>query len=191
MAHKLFDPSRAARLEDPERLTSSPPDELLRHLQLTPAMTVADIGAGTGYFALPLARAVRHVCAVDVQPEMLALLQRKLEAADAPRNISLLEGDAARTNLEEHSCDRVLLANVWHELPDARAALREMARILKPAGMIAVLDWRPDAEHPPGPPPEHRVSLESVMEDLHRNGWRARAGLRTGLHHYLVLAERS
>lgn len=191
MHSRVFDPAQAHKLEDPSRLEWLPPDEILRHLQLAPEMAVADIGAGSGYFALPLARAVRQVYAVDLQPQMLAMLAGKLKAPGAPANVELVEGEAAATGLAEHSCDRVLLANIWHELPDTRAALREMGRILKPGGRIAILDWRPDAEHPPGPPPEHRVALENVLDTLHRNGWVARAGLRAGRYHYLALAERS
>jgi len=188
---KRFDPALAHRLEDPERLKWLPPDDVLRHLLLEPHMTVVDIGAGTGYFALPLAQAVDKVFAVDVQPEMLSLLREKLTAQDAPRNIELVEGESAVTHLPPHSCDRALLANLWHELEEPRDTLCEMGRILKPGGRVAILDWRPDTEHPPGPPLEVRVPLERVMETLHRSGWVARAGLRIGLHHYLVLAERS
>lgn len=191
MHGRVFDPAQAHKLEDPSRLEWLPPDEILRHLQLAAPMTVADIGAGTGYFALPLARAVRQVYAVDLQPQMLAMLAEKLKAPGARTNIGLVEGEAAASGLPEHSCDRVLLANIWHELPDTHAVLREMGRILKPDGRIAILDWRPDAEHPPGPPAEHRVALESVLDTLHRNGWVARAGLRAGRYHYLALAERS
>src|SRR5689334_18193385 len=100
-SHKLFDPASAHKLEDPERLTWMPPDEVVALLGISRGIDVADIGAGTGYFALPIAVAAApgRVFAVDLQPEMLKLLDQKLGAPEAPDNIQLVEGDASATTL--------------------------------------------------------------------------------------------
>src|ERR1700745_3894965 len=102
-SHKLFDPASAHKLENPERLTWMPPDEVITLLALESGNDVADIGAGTGYFALPMAKAVDpgKVYAVDLQPEMLNLLRQKLSAPGAVRNVELVEGDASATTLRD------------------------------------------------------------------------------------------
>jgi ubiquinone/menaquinone biosynthesis C-methylase UbiE len=154
-------------------------------------MNIADIGAGTGYFAIPLARAVGphgKIYAVDLQHEMLNLLGKKLEQPDIPRNIELLEGDASNTTLASKCVDLVLIANVWHELDDRKAALRETARILRSNGALAILDWRPDMSSPPGPPAGHRLAAADVVQFLLEIDWTASPPINIGRYSYFVAA---
>jgi ubiquinone/menaquinone biosynthesis C-methylase UbiE len=188
-SHKLFDPASAHKLEDPERLTFMPHEEVLEHLALARGNDVADIGAGTGYFALPMAKAIApgKLYAVDLQPEMLKLLEKKLGAPEAPDNIHLVEGDASATTLTNACCDLVLLANMWHEVDDHGAVLKEMSRILRARGRLAILDWRPDVGRPPGPPLEHRIAGDEVGRALERDGWRVAKNVNLGTYSYLVV----
>jgi len=191
MHSRVFDPSQVHRLEAPERLQWMPPGEVLGCLQLSPGMTVADIGAGTGYFAIPLARAIApsgRVFAVDLQPELLDVLRGKLSQPDAPTNIAALQGTASATGLAGGRCDLVFAANVWHELDDYPAAFAELKRILKPGARIVVLDWRPDVERPPGPPLEHRLSPHEVQRFFEDHGKRVDAVRNVGQYSYLILA---
>lgn len=189
MNDRTFHASGAHRLDDPERRRWLPPGELIRLLELSPGMDVADVGAGTGFFALPIAAACSEgtVYAVDLQPEMLRRLEARL--GEAPGTIRLVEGDAARTTLPDRCADRVLLANVWHELDDHPAALREAARVLRPEGWIAILDWSPEAAPPPGPPVDHRIGVGDVTGTLEAEGWVVRSAAPFGPYSYLVLAE--
>lgn len=163
MVHeRRFDPSQIRKLEDPGRKNWLPPGEIVESLHLQAGWTVADIGAGSGYFTLPLATAVGpegSVFAVDVSPEMLVHLRGKLAEAHTD-NVQCVENEAASTGLESGSCDCVFLANVLHEFDDPSAVLAEMRRILKPGGRMAILDWRADVERVHGPPQEHRISAE-------------------------------
>jgi ubiquinone/menaquinone biosynthesis C-methylase UbiE len=191
MNERTFQPGSAHRLEDPQRLQWMPPGEASALLGLQPGMVVADIGAGTGFFALPFAGAVApqgKVWAVDLQPEMLALLEEKLRREAAPSNISLLQGSAAATGLTEHCCDLVFLANIWHELDDPADVLAEMRRILRPSGRIAILDWRADLTSPPGPPQHHRVSSSAVETSLQSSGWREVKSSPFGTYSHLITA---
>lgn len=191
-SHKLFDPASAHKLEDPERLTWMPPDEVVALLGISSGTDVADIGAGTGYFALPIAVAAApgRVFAVDLQPEMLKLLDEKLGAPGAPDNIHLVVGDAAATTLAESSVHVALLANMWHEIDEHAPVLNEVARILRPGGRMAILDWRPDVDRPPGPPLEHRIAAAAVAFAVEQSDWRVTTNRNVGTYSHLVIAER-
>ena len=191
MPDRRFDPPQAHRLEDPERKQWFPPQQLVDALGIEPGMAIADIGAGTGFFAAPLAEhagSAGVVYAVDVEATMLARLREKIELGIAPSNIQLVEADAVATSLPYASCDRVLLANVWHEIEDAKPALAEFARILRPEGLLAILDWNPSATRPPGPPLDHRISMEQTSATLLRCGWKISGSGPFGMYSYLVIA---
>ncbi len=190
MNERTFSHLQAHKLDAPERHTWLPVSEVLERLDLRAGMTVADVGAGTGYFALPLATAVGErgkVFAIDLQPEMLALLQPKLVPAGIA-NVDCRVGEATETGLAAGSCDLVLLANLWHELDHLPRVLGEVKRILRKAGRVGILDWRPGVEQPPGPPLEHRISSVLVMEDLEMAGFRVMKNDEVGLYSYLVIA---
>lgn len=187
---RMFRHESAHKLDDPERQKWLPVEPVLQQLALRPGMRVADVGAGTGYFAIPMARAVTpngEVIAVDVQPQMLERLRARVEAG---LPITLVEADAARTTLAAASVDVVFLANVWHEIDDRPAALGEAARVLRPGGKVAILDWRTDVERPPGPPIDHRISADDAAAELGREGWLVEAPERVGTYSYLVVAAR-
>lgn len=190
MSDRRFDASQAARLDDPARLQWLPPQDVIDTLAVLPGETIADVGAGTGYFALPLAKAAGaqgKVYAVDSQSAMLEFLRRKLhEPSGAP--IELIHAEADATTLPEASCSLVLLANVWHEVPDRRQVAREFRRILKAGGRAAILDWRPDVEREAGPPLEHRLSAQDAAEALTAAGFMQIKQSLTGKYSWLVQA---
>ena len=193
MNERTFKAADTQRLEDPERQKWLPLEEAIAALCISRGMTVADIGAGTGYFAIPFARAVEPsgtVLAVDFQPGMLAIIREKLSSPGAPRNVRLLEGSAENTGVPPSSCDLVFLANIWHELDDHAAVLREAARILKSDGSVAVLDWQHDMTRPPGPPFDHRISLAQTKAALEDAGCQIRHAASFGPYNYLVIGSR-
>ncbi len=192
MNDRVFKHTHAQKLEDPERLKWLPPAEVLSRLHLPKGARVADVGTGTGYFSIPLAKAVGNagkVFAVDLQQEMLDKLRQKLEQPDAPRNISLHLGAASQLPLPDDSVDLAFYANIWHELDDQDAALREAIRVTAAKGKIALLDWRSDQEPPPGPPQEHRISAETIMTFLQTNGCHRVSCYNVGQYGYIVTAE--
>lgn len=191
MHDRVFKASAAHKLEDPERLKWLPPVEVLKYLHLRPGMVVADIGAGTGYFAIPIGSAVGRtgkVFAVDFQQEMLAKLREKLNAPDVPHNLELVAGSATETRLPDRGCDLAFYANIWHELDDHSASLREAERIVRRDGRIAILDWRPEVSGPPGPPAGHRIAPATVAQVLQANHWECESTVNIGAYSYMIVA---
>ncbi len=189
MAHeRRFNAAMAGKLENPDRLQWLPPAEVVAALNVKPGEVIADIGAGTGYFALPIARAARpggKVYAVDAQAEMLSLLGAKLADGAADR-IELIRAEADATGLPAGSCDLVFMANVWHEFDDRVAVVKEAQRILRAGGRVAILDWRPDVEPEYGPPLEHRLAPGDAVEVLRAAGAAQLASTNIGKYSWLV-----
>jgi ubiquinone/menaquinone biosynthesis C-methylase UbiE len=191
MNERTFSVNEAHRLDDPERLIFLPPKEVIASLELKYGQTVADIGAGSGYFTIGIAREVGSggkVHAVDFQTGMLDLIGKKLLEPNAPSNVTLVHGTAEHTMVDAHTVDLAFLANIWHELDDPGKVLQETARILRPEGRIAILDWRVDMPSPPGPPRDHRKSAEDVIATLKADGLAVERSGHVGKFSYLVLA---
>ncbi|HEY0308487.1 MAG TPA: methyltransferase domain-containing protein [Acidobacteriaceae bacterium] len=190
MNERVFSPSQAHRLDAPERRTWLPLSEVLQILDLHPGMTVADIGAGTGYFSLPIASSIGEqgkVYAVDLQPEMLACIREKL-IGTAIMNIECRAGAASATGLTDGSCDLILMAYIWHELENISDVLSEANRILRIKGRIAVLDWRPGVQQPPGPPLDHRIPQKDTVKGLIGAGFQMSCISEIGPFAYLIVA---
>ncbi len=188
---RTFRASEAHKLEDPERLKWLPPAEIIGHLGVKPGATVADIGAGTGFFAIPLAQLVGPsgtVYAVDLQAEMLEILGAKLSRRTPPLRLVLKAGEALRTGLPDKSCDLVFMANLWHELDDHAEVLKETSRILRGERRLAIVDWRHDCMPPPGPPTQHRRAMEDVVVLLQQAGWRIQRSATVAAYSYLIIA---
>ena len=191
MHNRRFPSSEAYRLDLPARRIWLPPADVLGAMAVRSGQTVADVGAGTGYFSLPLAETVGlqgKVYAVDAQNEMLALLRHKLDDA-AILNVELIHAEASNTNLPRCSCDLFFAANVWHEFEDRSAVLKEAARVLKAGGQVAILDWRTDAPPEPGPPLDHRLDSSNAADALRSQGFQNIAVARVGLYSWLVKGE--
>ncbi len=188
MHEKRFHHSQAHRLDAPERLAWLPPAEVVKALHVRAGEAIADIGAGTGYFALPLAKAAASsgiVFAIDAQPEMLDLLRAKITGA-SPANIRFIHAEADATGLPDATCDLVFLANIWHEFDNRTLVLEEAQRILKSDGRIAILDWRPDVDREPGPPLDHRLSADSAALELAEAGFQQVTSAHIGRYSWLV-----
>jgi ubiquinone/menaquinone biosynthesis C-methylase UbiE len=191
MHNRRFPAAEAHRLDLPARRIWLPPADVLGVMAVHSDQIVADLGAGTGYFSLPLALAVGphgKIYAVDAQDEMLLRLRHKLDETEIS-NVDLIHAEAASTGLAAGSCDLLFAANVWHEFDNRAAVLKEAARILKVGGQIAILDWRTDVPPEPGPPLDHRLDSSNAVEALHSLGFQNIAVAHVGLYSWLVQGE--
>ncbi len=144
----------AAWLEREEREKEERGDLLLRELALRPGMAVADIGAGTGYYARRIAPLVGSggsggvVYAVDVQPEMIQMLEGLAKKANLP-NIKPVLGSVDNVKLPEASIDLAIMVDVYHELEFPFEVMESVVRALKPGGRVAYVEYRAEDANVP------------------------------------------
>ena len=131
-------------LERTERGEEERPDLVLAALDLAPGMTVADIGAGTGYYSWRMAQKVGvdgTVYAVDIQPEMIRLLERQV-ARRGTTNVKALLGTLTDPRLPAGALDLVLMVDVYHEFEYPHEMLAALVRALKPGGRLVFVEFR-------------------------------------------------
>jgi ubiquinone/menaquinone biosynthesis C-methylase UbiE len=170
---RLFPPSDLGLLEAPDRDLWQRPDQVMDAMGIAEASVVADIGAGSGWFTIRLARRVGPqglVYAEDVQPEMLTAISRRVQR-EGLTNVRAVRGQNSDPRLPAASLDAVLVVDAYHEIEDRVTMLANLARALKPQGRLGVVDFKLDGTGP-GPSPEERVSPDVVVKDA------AKAGLR-------------
>jgi SAM-dependent methyltransferase len=160
----------AKRFEEPERDVWQKPDEVVKALALPPDAKVADIGAGTGYFAARLARAVPQgrVYGVDIEPDMARYLGERAKR-EGLSNLEAVLGEPGDTKLPE-PVDVGLIVDTYHHIGDRVAYMRRLGERLRPGGRVVIIDFR--VESPKGPPREHKLSPEQVREELESAGYR-------------------
>ena len=158
-----------ARQLDPARATWQKPDAVLRAIGLRRGQTVAEIGAGPGFWTLKLARLVGpsgRVYAVDPEPAILEVLRQRLEKTRV-KNVTPVLGGAGDPLLPAGRCDLALIVNTYHHFPDGRAFLRRAAAALRPGGRLVNIDFD-KRETPVGPPVDHRVAREEFLRAARR-----------------------
>ena len=141
----------ASWLERDERQQEERGDLLLRELGLKQGMTVADIGTGTGYYArrmAPLVGSSGVVCATDVQPEMMKMLEDGAKKAGLT-NIKPILGGLQNVNLPDASIDLAIMVDVYHELEFPFEVIDSLVRALKPGGRIAYVEYRLEDQRVP------------------------------------------
>ena len=177
MHHLHSDPAAyIASLDDPARDAYQKPDEVLKALALKPGEVVADIGAGSGYFALRFARAVGdtgRVYAVDVSPDMVRHLNRRLRDAGI-RNVVTVLSDPDDPLLPDASVDRFVIVDTWHHIEDQPKYLGILKRMLKPGGQIVHIDFQ-KRDLPVGPPAGMKIAREDLVKQMEAAGFRLAA----------------
>ncbi len=157
----------AAWLERTERQQEERTDLLLLELRLRSGMTVADIGAGTGYIARRIARAVGPsgaVYAVDVQPEMIRMLD-DLARREKLAQIRPVLGADADVRLPATSIDLAIMVDVYHELEFPYEVLASIVKALKPGGRVVFVEYRAEDASVPIKP-LHKMSVAQIRREV-------------------------
>lgn len=165
----------AAWLERPDRERTELPERVVDSLRLAPDDVVADIGAGTGYFAFRIAERVPEggVYAVDIQPEMLDIVDARAEA-EGFENVVAVQGSVDDPSLPDESVDVALIVDAYHEFSHPREMMEAIVRALRPGGRVVLIEYR--AEDPSVPiKPLHTMTESQVRRELEAVGlvWRS------------------
>lgn len=168
--HSFGDAEKWAHVfDDPARDEWQKPHEVIQALALKPGAVVADIGAGTGYFAARLANMLAKgtVYAVDLEPDMVKYLGERAQR-EGLKNLKPVAArpDDARLPAK---VDLILLVDVYHHIDDRERYFRKLAASLKPGGRLSVIDYRQDS--PEGPPTASRIAPERVKAELAKAGY--------------------
>jgi SAM-dependent methyltransferase len=160
-------------LERPERESEENVEGALNAIGLKPGMTVAEVGAGTGYVALRMARRVGptgKVYANDVQPEMLQLLRANAAKAGLA-NVTTVLGSETDPKLPSGQIDLIILVDVYHEFSRPQKMLQGIRSALKPDGRLVQLEYR--KEDPAIPIlPDHKMSAAEAKTEVEAEGFK-------------------
>lgn len=158
--HK-YEAEKAGHLDGRLRRFLAPPEALISRFAPLPAEIWADIGAGTGFFAFPLAARVEKVYALDLSEKMLELLRHKLEDKQV-ENIDAARSEESALPLPDSSVDAVLVAFVLHEVDTPEKFLGEVSRITRPGGRLCIIEFTSSGSF--GPPKDERLTSEQIND---------------------------
>ena len=156
--------------DDPARDAWQKPAEVIAALKLAPDASVVDIGSGSGYFAVRLARALPRgkVYGADVEPDMVRFLNERA-ARESLGNLSSHAAGEKGPNLPA-PVDLALVVDTYHHIPGRSRYFERLRSALRPGGRVAIIDFRLDS--PTGPPVKHRIPPEQVKAEMGRAGYR-------------------
>jgi predicted methyltransferase len=167
---RLFPPEELGMLEGPDREAWQRPEQVMDALRIAEGSTVADIGAGGGWFTIRLAERVGPnglVYAEDIQTQMIEAIKRRV-ARTPFRNVRTVQGTSQNPRLPG-PIDAALIVDAYHEMESPRELLGNIAASLKPGGLIGIVEFKKDGWGP-GPPMDERVDPERVIADANAAG---------------------
>jgi arsenite methyltransferase len=162
-----------AMLDNPRRDAEQKPAEVIAALGLKNGETIADIGAGSGYFAFRFAHYVGNsgrVYAVDVDPDMVLHMNRRMRDLKLTNFVTVLSAPDDPL-LADDSIDRFFVCNTWHHLENPPKYMGLIKRMLKSRGQLIIIDYKMKAS-PAGLPPEMKVPKRDVIRQLESNGFK-------------------
>jgi predicted methyltransferase len=188
----LFPPENLGLLESPDRAAWQKPEQIMDALGIADGSTVADIGAGAGWFTIQLARRVGPngvVYAQDVQRQMLEAIRRRV-SREGLQNVQARLGSGTDPNLPARAIDAILVVDVYPEVDDRVTFLRNLSGALKPNGRIGVVNYKP-GQGGPGPSSMAnegvRVDMAAVEADARAAGLRVLARESLPFQYLIVL----
>lgn len=182
----------AAWLDRPERLQEERTDLIIQALQsqIKPTDVIADIGAGSGYFSFRLAPMVPQgkVYAVDIQPEMLAIIQSKREK-NRMHQVETVLGTITDPKLPDNTVDWVLLVDTYHEFSEPYAMMQGIYKALKSTGRVVLLEYRAEDKSIPIKP-LHKMTKEQIRKEMEAIGLKGIERQDSLPWHHLLIFEK-
>ena len=169
--HRKFDDAEkwVKEFENPERDAWQKPEEVVDALHLEPASTVADVGAGTGYFSARIAKRIPDgkVYAADVEPDMVRYLGERA-GREHLTNLKPVQASADDAKIPEPA-DLILVVDTYHHIGNRAEYFAKLKSSLRPGGRLAIIDFRADS--PNGPPAHFRIPPDGVTAELESAGY--------------------
>jgi ubiquinone/menaquinone biosynthesis C-methylase UbiE len=169
------------------------PQVVLEEMGVLPGAALLDVGSGAGRFSVPAAFIVGgqgKVYALDTSEERIASLRSSAQQRGLPQIEAIVADATERIPLPAGSVDVCLMANVFHDLAEDGAVkgdLSEVRRVLRPGGVLAIVDFKKDVPRPPGPPLSRRLDPTEVKRLVARYGLHPDRETEVGPYHYLIL----
>lgn len=189
--HSFADVERyRAIFESSERDAWQKPEELIAALGVKPGMVIADIGAGTGYFARRFAVRVGPagtVFASDLEPNMVVEMRDRADR-DGQANLIPVLASTDDPRLPDRLSDVIFICDTWHHLADRVEYARRLQDDLAPGGRVVIVDFF-KRELPVGPPPPHKLAAEDVKAEFEEAGYRLAASLDLLPYQYVFIFE--
>lgn len=169
------------------------PEEILKHLDLSPNMIAADFGCGSGGSTIPLAKKLYDglIYAFDVQEGPLNASKARM-AGEGIKNVKFIRADLEKKNgskLADSSIDIVLIINVLFQAEDKKAILSEAKRILKQKGLLMVVDWIPNSGIEGIA--EGRISSDELKKITAGLGFLFKKQFEAGKYHFGLILEKN
>jgi 2-polyprenyl-3-methyl-5-hydroxy-6-metoxy-1,4-benzoquinol methylase len=177
-----------ARFEDPARTKWQKPETVIAGLGPLAGKAVADIGAGTGYFAFPIAKQAAKVIAIDIDERFLRYMDRKKQTQKNAANIETRITSPDSPGLKRAEADVVLIVNTYHHIDDRVEYLKKLRKGLRRKGTLVIVDFKKE-KTPHGPPLAMRLAEQQVEAELKAGGFRTITTDRGTLpYQYIVTA---
>jgi SAM-dependent methyltransferase len=172
--HRFDDAAKWSKeFDSPERAAWQKPDEVIASLAVAENAIVADLGAGTGYFAVRFAKVASagKVYAVDIEPKMVEWLIERAKTEELG-NLVGVQADSDDPKLPE-AVDLAFMCNVFHHLAEPKAYFLHVGERLRPGARVVIVDFKPEnPDEAPGPPKHMRMSIEQVDAAMSEAGLR-------------------
>ena len=187
---RVMGPGGILWLERPERASEEQPQLAIDALGIKPGQTVADLGAGSGYYSFrvaPLVGPTGKVLAIDIEPAMLEAIVQRAQREHIS-NVATVRSSAQDPNLAAGSVDLLFMVDVYHELEYPYEMMTKVRAALKPGGRVALIEYR--AEDPEvAIKPLHKMSERQVRREMQAAGFKHLQTVRTlPLQHLIVFA---
>lgn len=176
------------KFENPDRISELNPIKTLSLIGINSKSIVCDYGAGTGIFTLPAAEIATKVYAVDINPEMIEIIEKKLKVNNITNVETILVEDKL-FGIKKESVDNVVLVTVFHELQDRTLFFYDIDNILKKYGTVGIVEFH-KRETPMGPPVDHRIGKKEVIKSFNKEKFMLDQDIDLGSNFYLLTFKR-
>lgn len=169
--HRFQNAEKWAKIfEDPKRDRWQKPDEVIALMALKPTMKVADIGSGTGYFAIRIAKQLPQgeLWGIDIEPEMVSYLEARARR-EKIANVKSVLGTESSANLTG-TFDRIFVCDTYHHIPDRERYFAALKQHLTAEGVLVIVDFKM-GKLPVGPPEKHRIAPTQLRQELEAAGY--------------------